>query len=59
MERTLQWSGENSQLQQHKIRVVYLPPDGQTVPEEEESHLYAPSVRLTHRPILHSNINVV
>jgi len=37
------WSGENSQLLQHKIRVVYLPPDGQTVPEEEESHLYAPS----------------
>ncbi|KAI0087838.1 PapD-like protein [Irpex rosettiformis] len=33
------WSGESSDdIHSQKIRVAYLPPEGQTVPEEDEGH---------------------
>lgn len=33
------WSGEsNDDIHSQKIRVAYLPPEGQTVPEEDEGH---------------------
>ncbi|TCD61356.1 phosphatidylinositol-binding protein scs2 [Steccherinum ochraceum] len=33
------WAGESSEeIHSQKIRVVYLPPEGQTVPEEDESN---------------------
>ncbi|EKM51816.1 uncharacterized protein PHACADRAFT_262177 [Phanerochaete carnosa HHB-10118-sp] len=35
------WGGEPAEdaIHSHKIRVAYLPPEGQTVPEEEEPHV--------------------
>ncbi|OSD07430.1 VAMP-associated protein [Trametes coccinea BRFM310] len=32
------WNGEGDEVHSQKIRVVYLPPEGQTVPEEDETH---------------------
>ncbi|KAH9912679.1 PapD-like protein [Epithele typhae] len=32
------WNVEGDEVHSQKIRVVYLPPEGQTVPEEDESH---------------------
>jgi hypothetical protein len=43
-----QWSvpagggGEEWKVYQQKLRVVYLPPEGQTVEEEEEAHIEPP-----------------
>ena len=34
----LQWNVDSEEVHSQKIRVVYLPPDGQTVLEEDESH---------------------
>ena len=35
----MQWNGDKSDdVFSQKIRVAYLPPEGQTVPEEEEEH---------------------
>ncbi|TBU45817.1 PapD-like protein [Dichomitus squalens] len=33
------WNGEADEVHSQKIRVVYLPPEGQTVPEEDETHV--------------------
>ena len=33
-----QWNVEGEEVHSQKIRVAYLPPEGQTVPEEDESH---------------------
>ncbi|KAI1793244.1 PapD-like protein [Ganoderma leucocontextum] len=32
------WNVEGEEVHSQKIRVTYLPPEGQTVPEEDESH---------------------
>ncbi|KAI0714056.1 VAMP-associated protein [Cerioporus squamosus] len=32
------WNVEGDEVHSQKIRVVYLPPEGQTVPEEDETH---------------------
>ncbi|KAH9846361.1 VAMP-associated protein [Lenzites betulinus] len=32
------WTGDGDEVHSQKIRVVYLPPEGQTVPEEDETH---------------------
>ncbi len=35
----VQWNVEGDEVHSQKIRVVYLPPEGQTVPEEDETHV--------------------
>lgn len=34
----LQWNVDGDEVHSQKVRVVYLPPEGQTVPEEDETH---------------------
>lgn len=34
----MQWNVDGDEVHSQKIRVVYLPPEGQTVPEEDETH---------------------
>ena len=34
----IQWNVEGDEVHSQKIRVVYLPPEGQTVAEEDETH---------------------
>ena len=40
----LQWNVEGDEVHSQKIRVVYLPPEGQTVPEEDEGHAHMSSL---------------
>ena len=38
--------GEEWKVYQQKLRVVYLPPEGQTVEEEDEGHVEVPVPRI-------------
>jgi vesicle-associated membrane protein-associated protein A len=39
--------GEEWKVYQQKLRVVYLPPEGQTVEEEDEGHIEHPVPHIT------------
>lgn len=44
---SLQWTDATDEVHSQKIRVVYLPPEGQTVPEEEEGAAQSSLLHLT------------
>ncbi|GJE98502.1 VAMP-associated protein [Phanerochaete sordida] len=53
------WSGDSPEdaVHQHKIRVAYLPPEGQTVPEEDEPQ--AAAAEAPPRPSGHTEYDTV